>query len=274
MPHQSRPTAPVQLLRKSLITLLALSGMTACDRFKERVLGMGRNSTVAPTPVEFDSLASRRDSIVRRTQAAKDSMAAVGAVRLATDSLSHTARRASASTATASATAAIQAPVMSRAQIMGDSIANAAAERIAGQNRNAGMGDTVRGMVKMDGSGAGSRPILTTNGGKTVITLSGMGTDGLSQVLGSDVVVRGMRVSPRDIVVSGFIVRAVNGMPTVDGRLMRAGSDWVIELSDKSGLHKLSAVPGALQAFEGARVWVAEEGKNAVPQLYGVIARR
>ena len=163
---------------------------------------------------------------------------------------------------------------VSRAQTLGDSMANARADQLAGQNSTAVAGDSLRGMVKMDGSGPGSRPILLMNRGKTVVTLSGMGTDGLRQVLGSEVVVRGMRVSPGDIVVSSFSVRAVNGIPTIDGRLMKSSGGWTIELSDKSGVRKLASVPEALQAFEGARVWVAEEAKNAVPQLYGVIARR
>lgn len=248
--------------------MLALNSMTACDRFKERFAGTGRASTVAQTSKDFDSLSTMRDSITRHNQAAQDSMAAMSAVRLATDSLTHGGRTAAA------APMAIPVQRLSRAQILGDSIANAQAEKIAGQNRNPANGDTVRGVVKLDGSGPGSRPILMANGGKTTITLSGMGTDGLRQVLGSDVVVRGMRVSPRDIVVSGFSVRAVNGVPTIDGRLVKSPNGWSIELSDRSGILKLPSVPEALQAFAGARVWVALEAKNSVPQLYGVIARR
>lgn len=258
-------------LRQSLFALVAVGGMTACDRFKERVLGMEKPLTIAQQPRGFDSLSMRRDSIARRNQAAKDSLDVLNAVRLATDSLTRGKRPLNS---IASTPVVVPMQPMSRAQILGDSIANAQAERIAGQNRVGLPGDTVRGLVKMDGSGPGSRPILMANGGKTAITLSGMGTEGLSQVLGSDVVVRGMRISPRDIVVSGFSVRAVNGIPTIDGRLMKSASGWTIELSDKTGIRTLPAVPEALQAFEGARVWVAEEGKNTVPQLYGVIARR
>lgn len=258
----------VSRLRQTVLLVLALGSASGCERFKDRVLGMGRSASSAPAPAELDSIASRRDSIVRRNLAAKDSLDAMSAVRRATDSLTHAAR-ASASTATP-----VDPLPRSRAQILGDSIANAQAEKIAGQNLQSATGDTVRGVVQLDGKGPGSRPILKTNKGRNSVTLSGMGTDGLSQLVGSDVVVRGMRVSPGDIVVSGFSVRAVNGIPTIDGRLIRSGGGWAIELSDKTGLRRLPAVPEALQAFEGARVWVAEEGKNVMPQLYGVIARR
>ena len=271
MPHLSPPDTSRQLLRHSLLGLLVLSAMLGCDRFKERILGLGRSTTMSQGPKEFDSLSIRRDSITRHRQAAQDSLDAMSLVRRATDSLTHGGRKAPAVPAVPMVLPTQQ---LSRAQILGDSIANARADKLAGQNSNATASDTIRGVLKMDGSGPGSRPVLMTNRGKSVITLSGMGTDGLSQVLGSDVVVRGMRISPGDIVVSSFSVRAVNGIPTIDGRLMKSSDGWRIELSDKSGVRKLAAVPEALQAFEGARVWVAEEAKNAVPQLYGVIARR
>ncbi|MEP6834924.1 MAG: hypothetical protein ABJB74_16165 [Gemmatimonas sp.] len=270
MPSLSRYEFSRNPLRNSGIALLLASALTSCDRFKERFgTGNSRNSSVGQMAQSFDSNAARRDSILRRNKAAQDSLAAVNAVLLTTDSITHGARRPGAA-----ASVPIPTQPLTRAQILGDSIANAQIEKLNGQNRNVGAGDTLRGVVQLDGSGVGSRPILLANGGKTTITLSGMGTEGLSQVVGSDVVVRGMRVSPRDIVVSGFSVRAVNGIPTIDGRLVKSSDGWVIELSDKSGVRKLAAVPQALQAFEGARVWVAEEVKNAMPQLYGVIARR
>ena len=272
MQRSSRYVTSRRLLCQSLIGLLVLSAMLGCERFKDRVLGLGRSATISQAPQGFDSLSIRRDSITRHRQAAQDSLDAVSFVRRATDSLTHGGRKAPA--APASAPLPIPAQPMSRAQILGDSIANARADRLAGQNKTATAGDTVRGVVKMDGSGPGSRPVLTTNGGKTVITLSGMGTEELGQVLGSDVVVRGMRISPTDIVVSSFSVRAVHGIPTIDGRLMKSSDGWRIELSDQSGIRKLPAVPQALQAFEGARVWVADEANNTMPQLYGVIARR
>ncbi|MEO7362740.1 MAG: hypothetical protein ABI120_20580, partial [Gemmatimonadaceae bacterium] len=214
-----------------------MSTMLGCDRFKERVLGLGRTATISQGPNEFDSLSVRRDSILRYRQAAQDSLDAMSLVRRATDSLTHGGRKAP----TVSAPQVFPTQQLSRAQILGDSIANARAEKLAGQNSNSTAGDTVRGVVKMDGSGPGSRPVLMTNRGKTVITLSGMGTDELSQVLGSDVVVRGMRISPGDIVVSSFSVRAVNGIPTIDGRLRKSADGWTIELSDKSGIRKLAA---------------------------------
>lgn len=218
----------------------------------------------------MDSMSAMRDSAVRRNQASQDSMSVLASVRLSTDTVVHSVRPIDPS---ASVVMPSQQP-LTRAQIMGDSIARERADRLVGQNMAAASGDTARGVVQMDGSGPGSRPVLLINKGKTTIALTGLGTDGMSQVLGSDVVVRGMRVSQRDIIVSGFSVRAVNGIPTIDGRLMKIGGVWHIELSDRSGYRKLTSVPEALQAFEGGRVWIADEGTKGVPQLYGVIARR
>lgn len=264
--------------RQAVVALITITALSSCERFKERVLGMEKPLASSQQTLAADSVSMARDSITRRIKAARDSVAALNAVRFATDSLTHGKRPGTTTATTAnSKTSATVTPApqpLTRAQVLGDSIANAQAEKLAGQNRSGLAGDSVRGVVQMDGSGPGSRPILLANAGKTLITLSGMGTEGLSQVLGFDVVVRGMRISPRDIVVSGFSVRGTNGIPTIDGRLRRSGNGWVVELSDKSGSRPLPSVPQALQAFEGARVWVAEEAKNAAPQLYGVITRR
>jgi hypothetical protein len=267
----SRRIRPLQVARCS-VALLLLASTSGCDRFKERVLGIKTSQTASgATTIPFDPASADRDSIARSKAASVDSLAAMTAARLAGDTLTG---------AVSSKTARGQMPIekpqfQTRAQIIGDSIANARVEQIVGQNLKTNAPDSIRGVVRMDGSGAGSRPILVTNNGKTTVTLTGMGTEGLSQVLGSEVVVRGMRVSSRDIVVSGYSVRSVDGIKVVDGRLTKAsGGGWVLEFSDRSGSRKFSAISPALQAFEGSRVWVADEDKNGIPQLYGVIEKR
>ncbi|MGV3707212.1 MAG: hypothetical protein ACO1Q7_00090 [Gemmatimonas sp.] len=257
------------------VALALVVSMSGCDRFKERILGIKSTPDVAgPTTIRFDPGNAQRDSIARKNAASADSLAAMTAARLAADTVTGAVL---SKTAPPSGQAPIEMPqqLQTRAQMLGDSIANARVQQIVGQNLKSNSPDSARGVIRMDGTGAGSRPILVANNGKTTITLTGMGTEGLSQVLGSDVVVRGMRVSPRDLVVSGYSVRSVDGIKVVDGRLTKApGGGWLLELSDKSGLRKYPAISPALQAFEGSRVWVADEGTDGIPQLYGVIEKR
>lgn len=160
---------------------------------------------------------------------------------------------------------------MSRAQSIGDSIANAKVEQIVGQNRSAGANDSVRGTVQLSGSTPGTRPVLVSGGAN--IALTGIGGDGLQNLDGADVVVRGMRVSPRDIVVASFSVRAMKGVPVLDGRLTRSGNGWSIALSDRSGTRALGSIPEMLQAAAGARIWI-DAVNSSRPQTYGIIARR
>ncbi|MEO7998032.1 MAG: hypothetical protein ABI852_11340 [Gemmatimonadaceae bacterium] len=213
---------------------------------------------------QFDSASAVRDSILLRAKAEQDSMFAITDLGPKIDRVH---------------LAPLEPMPMrgkiSRAETLGDSIAQARANELVAQTRTKVKFDTARGEIRLEGSPPAARPVLMTNKGTTKIALNGMGIEGLNQLVGSEVVVRGMLASPRDIVVSGFSVRTVNGLPAIDGRLFQPlGGGWAVELSDRTGTRKFAAIPQALQAFEGARVWIVDEPGKGSPQLYGVITRR
>lgn len=241
---------------------LALALCASCDRFG----GADKSADLALLQRQFDSATAVRDSIVRVSRAQQDSMFAVKDVRLLPGG------------ERVRPTPLDSMPIkrrVSRSEELGDSIARVRASELVAQSSTPVKVDTIRGEVRLDGSGPAARPYLLTDRGNTRIGLTGMGTDGLNQVVGSVVVVRGMLASPHDIVVSGYSVRTVNGLPAIDGRLVQPlNGGWAIELSDRSGTRKLSSIPQALTAFEGGRVWIAEESGKGGAQLYGVISRR
>lgn len=163
---------------------------------------------------------------------------------------------------------------LARARSLGDSIANAKVGKLVGQNRAVASGDSARGLIQFNAKVPGTRPVLMVDGGRTSVALTGIGVDGLSALNGADVVVHGMRVSPRDIVVSSYNVRAVGGFPVLDGELERAEKGgWNISLSDKSGTRALASIPEALQTALGARIWI-DASNAARPQTFGIITRR
>lgn len=247
-------------LRSGAIVALALIPIAACDRFKPA----DKSADLALVQRQFDSATTVRDSILKANRAQQDSIFAVKDVRPARERVK--------------LAPLVPLPLkgkITRAEELGDSIARARANELVQQTRTEVKIDTVRGEVRLEGSGPSGRPILMADKGRTKIALTGMGTDGLSQIVGSEVVVRGMLASPHDIVVSGYSVRAVNGIPAIDGRLVQPLSGgWAIEMSDRSGTRKLTTVPQALTAFEGGRVWIAEEPGKGGAQLYGIISRR
>jgi hypothetical protein len=155
-----------------------------------------------------------------------------------------------------------------RAQARGDSMARAFAARLAGTGTGAdrARADTVRGQLVWAGVEPARTVVLRAADGN--VTLSGMATTGMSKLVGSEVVVRGVRLSPRDVVVSDFFVRAADGVAAFDGTVQ---SDGALRLSDGSGVKRIP-LPAAMQGLTGARVWVAV--KDGKPYAYGLIQNR
>lgn len=164
-------------------------------------------------------------------------------------------------------------PMSLRAQARGDSMARAAAQRLVG-TRGSGAsagGDTVRGIVTLTGVEPARQASLKS--GDAMFALSGMATRALPRLEGLDIVIRGIRVSPRDMVVSDFIVRASRGVPAFDGRLEESNGAWTLRLTDGSGRKRLGSLPSSLRGLSGARVWIAMSD-GAAPASYGVIGER
>ena len=158
--------------------------------------------------------------------------------------------------------------VMSRrAQARGDSMAKAFAARLTGAGAaGRALADSVRGMLVWRGSEPTRTVVLRTPDG--TLSLSGMATTGLGKLVGSEVVVRGVRVGPRDVVVAEYFVRAADGVPAFDGVILEDGS---LRMSDGSGVKRVP-LPVSMQGLVGARVWVAP--KDGRPQAYGLIQTR
>ena len=197
----------------------------------------------------------------------------------------------------ASAALASGAEITRRAQARGDSIARAYAAQLAGGNadgsrarsdsvgggRGGGRGcggpggggnavgsrarsDSVRGVVATIGSV--DAPQVVVRVGTATYAVSGMATRGMLRLVGNEVVVRGVKVSPRDIVVADYIVRAARGLPVLDGTI---GDDGALHLTDGSGI-KHVALPAEVRALVGTRVWIAMRGSNAA--AFGIVTTR
>lgn len=166
-------------------------------------------------------------------------------------------------------------PMADRARALGDSMARASANRFSGTagDENGTGGDTVRGIVTLIGSDPAKQVVLRTLDGKTTITLSGMVTTGMSRLEGVDLMVRGVKISPRDIVVASYTVRAAGGVPVFDGILNGGDGGWSLTLTDGGTRKRLATLPSALREYVGQRVWVAiKPGVNTV-ESFGVITR-
>lgn len=161
-----------------------------------------------------------------------------------------------------------------RAQARGDSLAREDARRRASNvdATSRARRDTVRGIVTLYGSGATAQPSLRDASG-TTIGLSGMATSGLARLEGADVLVRGVKITSRNVVMTDFIVRGVGGTPAWDGRLEQTSSGWALELTDGSGRKRVGTVPAGLRALAGERVWVSMRAGD-VTDAFGAISRR
>ncbi len=165
--------------------------------------------------------------------------------------------------------------ITARARARGDSMARAEARAAlppADPSKRV-RADTVRGVVTVIGSSSVPQVVLVTDNGNKQIALSGMATTGLSKLAGSEIVVRGFLVSPRDVVVSDFIVRAVNKIPAYDGVLEEREGGWALTLTDGSGKKRLPVVPPTLRSYPGMRVWVSFRPGSETPDAFGLVRR-
>ncbi len=205
-------------------------------------------------------------------RAAAARLAESSAARLAESSV---ARVAESSTENAPAlSAGTGDAITQRALRRADSLARASTVELARKLAPAAdraTGDSLRGVLQVGTSASGGRLVLNTPAARMPVTLGGMATSDLSRLTGFEVVVRGARMSPRDFVVSAFVVRSANGTAVADGVLSNTGDAWSLQLAG-GGQLRLSRVSPALQSLVGERVWVAQDG-SASP-AFGLVLRR
>ncbi len=233
-------------------------------------------SQIGSAPPSLDSMRAEFDAQLRvATQAG------------AADTLVNGAKRPTVARSAAEALPSSNAPLASntspstaagdvmtkRAQARGDSMAKAAAARFSGGTNANGTarGDTLRGVVSLVGSGPTKQVVLRANG--VIVTLSGMATNGLAQLAGTEITVRGLKTSPRDVVVLSYVVRAVGGVPAWDGVLQGSDGQWVLRLTE-GGIKRFTSMPDVLRSRPGARVWISARNGSSKPEAYGVVPAR
>lgn len=142
-----------------------------------------------------------------------------------------------------------------------------------GASRVAAAPDTLRGTVAIVGAEPLARVVLRPAGGGAEVELVGPQREALARVAGVEVVAVGRPApgtSPGPALEAvSFTVTAVDGQPAVDGRLEREAGGLVLVTPDGRRI-RLVRPPAALEAWVGARVWVAGP-LDREPQAFGMI---
>lgn len=167
------------------------------------------------------------------------------------------------------------ASIAPRTSARGDSIARAETARLMALDRNRrARSDTIRGVVTVVGTAPATTVTLRVPGITSAVALSGMVTGMLARVSGADVMIRGVRVTTRDMVVSDFVVRSVDGVAALDGRLEARAGAWSLVQTENGARVPLATIPVGLRGKEGSRVWITLTRGRSVPEAYGVIQVR
>lgn len=266
---QPAPTSLLGVTRPTRTWLFAaLFGVWACGGTPDGV-------TISGDVEGLDTIALRGDSLFAqadRLPTTIDSLRAVAEGRVP-PRIPKSGKSATSDRPTASAPGV--APLTPRAQARGDSLAKATARRLAASNSGErSSGDTVRGIVTLIGSDQSRQVVLKTVDGSRIITMSGMVTTGMHRLAGLELRIRGVMITPRDVVVSDYLVRAVDGVPAYDGKLTSGSDGSYLQLTDGTGRKRLASVPAPLQGLEGSRVWIAIKPGVRAGNSYGVIGRR
>jgi hypothetical protein len=251
--------------------LLLLCAVGACDR--------PNTVTISGDVPGLDTLASLGDSLLARAARGEVGLIDPDTVANGATGVRPTGVRANGIRVDTSANGGSRAGELAttvgqaisiRAQASRDSMARDIAVRLAGSDLAVRTrADSVRGVVTLVGAAPTRQVVLRVAGND--VSVSGMATSGLGRLAGTEVMVRGVKVTPRDIVVSDYLVRASDGVPAWDGTLDEGGG---LRLTDGSGYKLLPSVPAALRSMVGARVWVAFTPGSATVDSYGLIRRR
>ena len=102
-----------------------------------------------------------------------------------------------------------------------------------------------------------------------IVTITGQHAPALSRLGGLEVWVAGTR-SEMELAARVFRVRAVEGVPAIDGRLTeRRGGVLVLTTAEGRAI-TLSGPPDALRGYVGRRVWVTRAASGEV-MSFGLI---
>jgi hypothetical protein len=131
------------------------------------------------------------------------------------------------------------------------------------------LGDTVRGVVAVVGAASMSQVTIQVAQGGSVM-LNGMAVGDIGRLAGAEVVARGVRTSPGELVVADYSVRRIDGVDATDGLLIAAADGLMLSMRDGER-RRVSNAPAGLQALVGTRVWIA--GSLERPTAFGRISR-
>lgn len=127
--------------------------------------------------------------------------------------------------------------------------------------------DTLRGTVQVVGSEPGTAAVLEVPGLRTVALNGELAT--LRQLGGIEVMVQGSAREAGSFDVASVTVRAVSGIPAIDGITHRDGDAWFIITADGTR-HPAPQLPPSLRSQTGLRVWLAGPLSRS-PDAWGVI---
>lgn len=135
--------------------------------------------------------------------------------------------------------------------------------------------DSLRGVLTIVGNDPRTRIQISTDAGVEWL-VDGADELVLRAASGLEVVVFGRIGAPdadpratRQFTAQRMVVRAADGIPTQDGILEREGARFMLRLADNRRL-ALPAIPDALRAQAGARIWWAGP-TDRPPSAYGVL---
>lgn len=115
--------------------------------------------------------------------------------------------------------------------------------------------DTLRGIVKVVGGGIDAHPVVAPHGGGATVTLTGPHAATLRKVSGTEVWITGSRQGAT-MTVDRFLVRAVNGVPAMDGTVTARDGGFALMITGEHVEHPLGHPPTALRSHVGHRVWI------------------
>jgi hypothetical protein len=255
--------------------------------YRRRIVGCGlllcaAACTNSESDASFDSIAARGDSIAAlamRGFTTADSAAAIaeGARRVQTE-MSEQIRGGGADQRQQAETSAGQIVVGTTgagpippppAQDLPSVPSRGPAVPVPSDDPARSVGDTVRGIVAVVGTAPMTQVTVQTADGSSV-TVNGMAAGDIGRLGGAEVVIRGVRTSPREIVVTEYTVRTVDGVAAADGMLLAEANGLVLATSDGTR-RRVSNAPAGLRALVGTRVWIA--GSLERPTSFGRISR-
>ncbi len=263
------PSVARDALMLRAVLCVGLLAASACARSDGSV-------TISGDVEGLDTLALKGDSLflqAERRPQLFDSVRLDAKTKLSRSSTSPLPDSSAAAPAVGRVLTGVEA-MTARARARGDSMARAGVASLTGVSTSSrSRADTVRGIVTLVGVAPAQQVVLRTDNGATTVTMSGMATSGLSKLAGLDLLIRGIKVTPRDVVVSDYIVRGADGVPAFDGLLSSNAEGPYLQLTDGSGRKRLASLPSALRGLDGVRVWIAIPPGSGTARRYGLVTR-